>query len=88
MMTRPKQTKVRPASDNDDLLEASGAALEHIADAMEELRGIEEFVDIFGGLEDIWDELMDQYKEYDAIATAEYREEMDGLLRQYYRSVL
>lgn len=87
-MKRPYQTKKPYTADNDDLYQASEDALGSIAAAMETLRGYWEFDHIFETLGDTYDDLKNMYDEYDAIASKEYREEVEALTRDYYRSVI
>lgn len=88
-MDKPVQTRILEAHpDNGTLLDELENALFNIAEAMERLRGYEVTEDWFNTLDDMFDEIKPVYDECEAIAVAEYAEEMDGLRRQYYRSVL
>lgn len=87
-MQKPYQTKKPITADNDDLYGASEEALDSIAAAMEALRGYWELDHIFDALGGVYDDLKDMYDEYDAIAAEEQRKEIDGLTRDYYRSVI
>lgn len=88
-MNKPTQYKVLHKNpDNIDLLTELEDAMDSIASAMKSLAGYEAFTDWFDALGDIWDEMKPEHDEYEAIDAAEYREEMDGLTRDYYRSVL
>jgi len=89
MVNKPKQyAKLHKSADNSTLLEELEGAMYSIVDAMENLRGYEVFKDWFDTLDDMMDEMQPMLDEYEAIAAAEYREEMYGLNRQYLRSVL
>lgn len=88
-MDKPKQTaRFAKDPDNDTLLEELENAMSSIADAMECLRGYEEFSDWFDTLDDMYDEMQPEYEKYDIIAGIEYQKEIEGLTRDYYRSVL
>lgn len=88
-MKKPEQyKKLYKNPDNIDLLTELEEAMDSIASAMQNLAGYEAFTDWFDTLSDIWDEMKPQYDEYEAIDAAEYRAEMDGLNRQYLRSVM
>ena len=87
-MEKPYQTKKPIIADNDDLYEASEEALDSIASAMEALRGYWELDSIFDALGGVYDDLKDMFDEYDAIASEEQRKEIEGLTRDYYRSVI
>jgi len=87
-VNKPYQTKKPITADNDDLYEASEEALDSIASAMEALRGYWELDSIFDALGGVYDDLKDLFDEYDAIAAEEQRKEIEGLTRDYYRSVI
>lgn len=88
-MQKPQQyAKLAKNPDNITLLSELEEAMDSIASAMRNLAGYEAFTDYFDALSDIWDEMKPQYDEYEAIDAAEYRKEMDGLNRQYLRSVM
>lgn len=87
-MQKPYQTKKPITADNDDLYEASEEALGSIVEAMETLRGYWELDHIFDALGSVYDDLKDQFDEYDAIASEEQRKESEALMRDYYRSVV
>ena len=88
-MVKPQQYKVlHKHADNIDLLTELESAMDSIASAMSSLAGYEAFTDYFDTLSDLWDDMKPQYDEYEAIDAAEYRKEMDGLNRQYLRSVM
>ena len=88
-MKKPEQyKKLQKNPDNIDLLTELEEAMDSIASAMQNLAGYEAFTNWFDALSDIWDEMKPQYDEYEAIDAAEYRAEMDGLNRQYLRSVM
>jgi hypothetical protein len=87
-VNKPYQTKKPITADNDDLHEASEEALDSIASAMEALRGYWELDHIFDALGGVYDDLKDLFDEYDAIAAEEQRKEIEGLTRDYYRSVI
>ena len=87
-MARVYQTKKPYKADNDDLLQASEEALRSIEGAMETLRGYWELDNVFESLGDAYDELKELFDQYDAIAAEEYRQEIEGLTRDYYRSVI
>lgn len=88
-MKKPEQYKnLQKNPDNIDLLTELEEAMDSIASAMQNLAGYEAFTDWFDALSDIWDEMKPQHDEYEAIDAAEYRAEMDGLNRQYLRSVM
>lgn len=88
-MKKPVQTKKffkNPS--NSDLLEDLEGAMNNIADAMECLRGYEEFSDWFDTLDDVFSEMEPDHERYESIATAEYVAEIAALTRDYYRSVI
>jgi len=85
---KPYQTKKPITADNDDLYEASEEALDSISSAMEALRGYWELDSIFDALNGVYDDLKDLFDQYDAIAAEEQRKEIEGLTRDYYRSVI
>lgn len=88
-MHKPEQYKtLAKHPDNIDLLSELESAMDSIASAMNSLAGYEAFTDYFDALSDLWDDMKPQYDEYEAIDAAEYRKEMDGLNRQYLRSVM
>lgn len=88
-MRKPKQfSKFRNNPDNIDLLEELESAMSSIESAMESLAGYEEFKDWFDTLDDMWEEMNSRREEYEAIDVAEYAKEIEGLNRQYLRSVL
>lgn len=88
-MVKPKQyEKLAMNPDNITLLSELEEAMDSIASAMRNLAGYEAFTDYFDALSDLWDEMKPQYDEYEAIDAAEYRKEMEGLNRQYLRSVM
>lgn len=88
-MVKPQQyKKLIKNADNVDLLTELENAMDSIASAMSSLAGYEAFTDYFDALSDLWDDMKPQYDEYEAIDAAEYRKEMDGLNRQYLRSVM
>ena len=87
-MKKPYQTKKPITADNDDLYEASEEALDSISSAMEALRGYWELDSIFDALNGVYDDLKDLFDQYDAIAAEEQRKEIEGLTRDYYRSVI
>ena len=89
MVKKPKQyKKLHDKIDNIDQLEGLEEAMSGIASAMEALSGYTVFEGWFDTLEMVFDEMAPMYEECEAIDAAEYREEMDGLNRQYLRSVL
>lgn len=88
MIDKPVQTKITRDNSNDDLLDALDNARWHIREAMDELRGFDELSDWFDALDDIDDEMQPMYEQCEQVAANEYAEEMDGLRRQYYRSVI
>lgn len=73
---------------NFELLEAIGDAMGSISDAMESLRGYEEFDNWRKFLGDILDEMQPKQAEYQAIDDYEWQQEMADMERQYYKSVL
>ena len=87
-MQKPYQTKKPITADNDDLYGASEEALDSIASAMEALRGYWELDHIFDSLGGVYDDLKVMYDEYDAIASEEQRNEIEGLTRQYWRDAI
>jgi hypothetical protein len=86
----PKPTQTRMTFDNDavDLSAALEDAMNSIASAMEALQGFGDFSDWFDALGDIYDEMQPDCENYENICAAEYAEEIRGLTRDYYRSVL
>ena len=89
MVKKPKQyDKLHDKIDNADQLEGLEEAMGSIAIAMEALSGYTVFEGWFDTLEMVFDEMTPMYEECEAIDAAEYRAEMDGLNRDYLRSVL
>jgi hypothetical protein len=89
MVKKPKQyEKLHDKIDNADQLEGLEEAMSGIASAMEALSGYTVFEEWFDTLEMVFDEMTPMHEECEAIDAAEYRAEMDGLNRQYLRSVL
>ena len=89
MTKKPVQyEKLHDKIDNADQLECLDEAMGCIASAMEVLSGYSVFAEWFDTLEMVFDEMEPMYEECEAIDTAEYRAEMDGLNRQYLRSVM
>lgn len=74
--------------ENWELLEAVGDAMDSVMEAIDSLRGFEEFEEWHSALTDIMEEMEPKKAEYEAIDAAEYEEEIEGLRRQYYRDVL
>ena len=89
MVKKPTQyKKLHDTIDNADQLEGLEEAMGNIAIAMEALIGYTVFEGWFDTLGMVYDEMAPMYEECEAIDAAEYRAEMDGLNRQYLRSVL
>ena len=87
-MKRLYQSEKPYKADNDDLYGVSEEALGSIAAAMESLYGYWELDHIFDALGHIYDDLEEMYNQYEAIAAEEQRKEIEGLTRDYWRSVL
>ena len=87
-MEKPYQTKKPITADNDDRLEATEEALLSVSAALEALRGLWEYDHIFELLDDAFDQLEAEYNVCENIASEEYRKEIEGLTRDYYRSVI
>ena len=88
-MDKPKQAKSWVKNpDNDTLLDSIESAMSNIVEAMDYLRGYEEFEIWFDTLDDMIGEMEPYHEQYEAIANAEYQQELEGLRRDYYRSVL
>lgn len=88
-MFKPEQYKtLHKEVDNIDLLEMLDEAMSNIAMAMEALNGYEATADFFDTLSDLWDEMKPMHEECEAIDAIEYQKEIEGLTRDYYRSVL
>lgn len=89
ILEKPTQYKrLHRDADNIDLLDSLENAMDSIASAMESLSGYEAFSDWFDVLSDLWDEMKPRHEEYERIDAAEYSREIEGLTRDYYRSVL
>ena len=89
MVKKPTQyKKLHDNIDNADQLEGLEEAMGNIAIAMEALIGCTVFEGWFDTLGMVYDEMAPMYEECEAIDAAEYRAEMDGLNRDYLRSVL
>lgn len=74
--------------DNSELLEAIEDAMKSISDAIESLRGYEDFEEWHSALTDILEEMQPMQAQLDAVVSAEWAEEVEDLRRQYYRDVL
>lgn len=89
MVKKPLQReKMYKCPDNDDLLEAVETALDNISDAMQALRGFEEFAGFFDALGDMYDIMKPDYDMYEQIAEAEDKAELEAMNREYWASVL
>lgn len=89
MTQKPKQTKViTQHSDNGDLHEALDEAMFHIREAMEEVKGYGELVDMFSTLSDIHDEMYAMYEECETNLRVEYAEMVREMERDYYRGLM
>lgn len=87
-MKKPKP--VRPTKHNDVgvLLEALEIALEHVYDAMDEIKGYDELSDLYRTLDYLHDDMYSQYEGYEIIAQAEHDEMIRDLTKEYYRGLL
>lgn len=74
--------------DNSELLDAIEDAVKSISDAIETLRGYEDFEEWHSALTDILEEMQPMHAQLDAVVSAEWAEEVEDLRRQYYRDVL
>lgn len=88
-MDKPKQTmQFEKNPDNDTLLEELESAMFSITEAMENLRGYEQFSDWFDMLDAMFDEMEPEREQYEIQAGVEYNKEIEGLTRDYYRMVM
>lgn len=74
--------------DNSELLEVIEDAMKSISDAIETMRGYEDFEEWHSALTDILEEMQPKQAQLDAVVSAEWAEVVEDLRRQYYRDVL
>lgn len=72
----------------DELYDILDGAIMSLTSALNDLDGVEEYLDWVGTLEDVRDEMESERALQDMRAFDEYREEMRLLNRDYERSVL
>lgn len=82
-----RQTSVRRAEDW-ELLEALELAIDDVADAMENLRGFEDFEEWFDTLDDLQGWMNLRREELEVNETAAYNDQINELRKEYLRGVL
>lgn len=82
-----RQTSVRRAEDW-ELLEALELAIDDVADAMENLRGFEDFEEWFDTLDDLHSWMNLRREELEVNETADYNDQINELRKEYLRGVL
>lgn len=82
-----RQTSVRRAEDW-ELLEALELAIDDVADAMENLRGFEDFEEWFDTLDDLHGWMNLRREELEVNETAAYNDQINELRKEYLRGVL
>ena len=87
-MEKPKQVTLSRGSSAAERLDAVENALWHVQEAMEYLKGFEEYTDQFNACADLYDDLMAEYSELEREAAGEYTEMVAELTREYYRDAL
>lgn len=86
MVKKPKQTKkLSTNADADTLLAEICDAMDSVANAMESLRGYEQFADWFDTLDELWDDMQPTQEELDAQVQAEWEREEAALNREFER---
>lgn len=80
--------KISWGNDVGDILAAIDNAQSAITDALEEIRGLGELMDVYGALEDSMKELDEQKCKYEDYMTGEYQAQIAEQNREYYRSVI
>ena len=80
--------KITWNNDPGDVLTAIENAQSAITDALDELRGIGELMDVFGMIEDAQDELEKLKDKQESYMTGEYQAQIAEMTREYYRSVM
>ena len=80
--------KITWGNDVGDILTAIENAQSAIYDALEELRGIGELMDVFGALENDMKELERLKDQQESYMSGEYQAQIAEQAREYYRSVI
>lgn len=80
--------KITWNNDPADVLVAIDNAQSAITDALDEIRGIGELMDVFGALEDNMRELERLKDQQESYMTGEYQAQIAEQNREYYRSVI
>lgn len=80
--------KITWNNDPADVLVAIDNAQSAITDALDELRGIGELMDVFGALEDNMRELERLKDQQESYMSGEYQAQIAEQYREYYRSVI
>ena len=88
MKNKPVQKIVTHNNDAADCLEAISDAISSLHDAMDAIRGYGEFEQFFLALDDLVDDMARDRETYEAAEQAEYRAEIEGLTRDYWRAVI
>lgn len=86
-MQKPVQAKFYGAT-NDDMLNGIESAMNSIAEAMENLKGIRDFDSYFNALGELYDEMKPDFDMYEELASREYDAEQEAMRREYWRSVI
>lgn len=80
--------KITWNNDPADVLIAIENAQSAITDALDEIRGLGELMDVFGMIEDARDELEHLKDKQESYMTGEYQAQQNEIMREYYRSVI
>lgn len=80
--------KITWGNDVGDILTAIENAQSAITDALDELRGIGELMDVFGMIEDAQDELEKLKDKNESYMSGEYQQQLAEMTRDYYREVM
>lgn len=80
--------KVAWGSDVGDILVSIENAMSSIDDALQEMKGLGELMDVYGALEDSMSELAALKDKYESYMSGEYQAQLAELTREYNRSVI
>ena len=75
-------------NDVGDILTAIDTAMSDLDDALDELKGLGELLDVYHALQDSMSELEKLKDQYESYMSGEYQQQLADMAREYYRSVI